>query len=108
MGPRVVDVEAARRADYGTFTWRYSERDVILYALSLGCRWDEKRYVYENAEDFGALPTFGVLPPYHDVLPSLPLHSIVPNFNPVRCGLHSRQLRSRGESHAGALALYFM
>jgi acyl dehydratase len=92
MGPQAVDVDAARRADYGSFTWRYTERDVVLYALSLGCHWDEARYVYENAEGFGALPTFGVLPPYHDVLPSLPLHRLVPNFNPVR-SWHSSECR---------------
>lgn len=88
MAGKVVDVNAVRRASYGTFTWRYTERDVMLYALSLGCRWDEARYVYENAEEFAALPTFGVIPPYHDLLPSLPLDKIVPKFNPVRCLLY--------------------
>ena len=84
MTDKSVDVEAVRRTDYGAFTWRYTERDVALYNLSLGCRWDEGRYVYEGADGFGPLPTFGVIPPYHELLPSLPLHRIIPNFNPVR------------------------
>lgn len=84
MAGRSVDVEDVRRTDYGAFTWRYTERDVALYNLSLGCRWDEGRYVYEGADGFGPLPTFGVIPPYHELLPSLPLHRIIPNFNPVR------------------------
>ena len=77
-------MEAVRRTDFGAFTWRYTERDVALYNLSLGCRWNEGRYVYEGADGFGPLPTFGVIPPYHELLPSLPLHRIIPNFNPVR------------------------
>jgi hypothetical protein len=103
MGPQAVDVEAAQRADYGSFTWRYTERDVVLYALSLGCHWNEARYVYENAEGFGALPTFGVLPPYHDVLPSLPLHRLVPNFNPVRSWHYSECHQAAAEALASSV-----
>ena len=65
-------------------SWAYTERDVMLYALGVGCTWDEPRYVYENSAAFCALPTFGVLTPYHGVLAALPLHRLLPNFDPVR------------------------
>ena len=46
---------------------RYDERDLALYALGVGAgaepaRRRELQYVYENASDFKALPTFGVVP----------------------------------------------
>ena len=63
--------------------WRYSERDVILYALSVGCSWEESQYVYENADGFAALPTFGVLPLHNGALNALDFTNLVPNFNPV-------------------------
>ncbi|KAK9831846.1 hypothetical protein WJX81_001022 [Elliptochloris bilobata] len=95
MAGGLVDVEAVRRTDYGTFTWRYTERDVALYALSLGCRWSQGRFVYEGAEGFAPLPMFGVIPPYHELLPSLPLHRIVPKFNPMLL-LHGEQYLELG------------
>ena len=67
----------------GPFEWSYSERDVILYNLSVGCRWREQRYVYENSSEFAPLPTLAVIPPYHDVIPSVPLASVLPKYNPV-------------------------
>eukprot|EP01125_Pyxidicula_operculata_P006349 TRINITY_DN2203_c0_g1_i1.p1 TRINITY_DN2203_c0_g1~~TRINITY_DN2203_c0_g1_i1.p1 ORF type:complete len:292 (-),score=68.20 TRINITY_DN2203_c0_g1_i1:134-1009(-) len=34
----------------------YTRRDLILYAIGIGC--DELRYVYENESDFAAFPTY--------------------------------------------------
>jgi hypothetical protein len=67
----------------GPFSYSYSERDVILYNLSLGVHWHQQRYVNENSTDFGPLPTFAVIPPYHDVLASVPLSDVLPKYNPV-------------------------
>ena len=66
-----------------TSSWTYSERDVILYALSVGCTSEETAYVYECHAKFGVLPTFGVLPLYNGGLKSVDLSSLVPNYNPV-------------------------
>jgi hypothetical protein len=65
-------------------SWKYTERDVILYALSIGCTWEESQYVYENADGFSPLPTFGVLPLHNGALNSMDLTNLVPNFNPVK------------------------
>lgn len=73
----------------GPFEWKYTERDVILYNLSLGCHWHEQRYVNESSGDFGPLPTFAVIPPYHDVLASVPVSNVLPKFNPVSVSLRT-------------------
>ena len=66
-------------------SWTYTEKDVILYALSVGCTWDEAKFVYENNEDFAPLPTFGVLALHKEgALDALDLGKLVPNYNPVR------------------------
>ena len=70
-----------------TSSWTYSERDVILYALSVGCTSKEIAYVYECHANFGVLPTFGVLPLYNGGLKSVDLTGLVPNYNPVRLTL---------------------
>lgn len=68
----------------GPFSWKYTERDVILYNLSLGCHWHEQRYVNESSSNFGPLPTLAVIPAYHDVLASVPVSNILSKYNPVR------------------------
>ena len=73
--------------EVGPFEWSYSERDVILYNLSIGCRWHQQRYVYESSSQFAPLPTLAVIPPYHDVIPSVPLASVLPKYNPVNTPL---------------------
>ena len=78
-----MDLHAARQLDFGKYDWAYTERDVILYALSLGCKRKEARYVYENHEDFAALPTFTVLSLYQGALGGVNLSGILPNYNPV-------------------------
>ncbi|KAK9916735.1 hypothetical protein WJX75_006386 [Coccomyxa subellipsoidea] len=74
----------------GPFEWKYTERDVILYNLSLGCHWHEQRYVNETSTDFGPLPTLAVIPPYYDVLASVPVSNILPKYNPAML-LHGEQ-----------------
>ena len=80
----MVDLPAAQQLDFGQHDWSFTERDVILYALSVGASWEEGRYVYENHEDFAALPTFAVLPLHSGALAALDLSAVLPNFNPVR------------------------
>lgn len=45
--------------------FRYQVDDVILYALGVGATTADQenlRYLYENSDEFGTLPTFGVIP----------------------------------------------
>ena len=67
-------------SDPSEFT--YTERDVILYNLGIGAEAKELKWVYENADDFEALPTFGVVPQF-EASSGMPL-DWSPNFNPVR------------------------
>lgn len=56
----------------------------MLYALSVGCTRRETKYVYENDEEFAALPTFGVLALHAGhVLTATDFGKLVPNYNPV-------------------------
>lgn len=71
-------------SDSASSKWTYTERDVILYALSVGCGWSESRYVYENDPDFCSVPTFAVLPLHRGALDQIDVSKLVPNFNPVR------------------------
>lgn len=67
----------------------YEERDAILYNLGVGAKRTDLRYVFEGAEDFQVLPTFGVIPPFNAEMP-FDYDSIVPNFNPMML-LHGEQ-----------------
>lgn len=72
--------------------YSYTERDVILYNLGIGATEQELQWTYEGHEEFGALPTFGVIPQF-GASSGIPL-GWLPNFNPVRVsGQHS--VRSR-------------
>ncbi|KAM3163510.1 MaoC-like domain-containing protein [Lachancea thermotolerans] len=60
--------------------FRYSERDVILYNLGLGCSSTELNYCYENDPNFQVLPTFAVIP-FMTSGNSIKLESLVDDFN---------------------------
>ncbi len=56
-----VDLSIVGR-EYGPWEKTWTRDDVMLYALSLGCGWDELRFVTENSEgiELEVLPTFAV------------------------------------------------
>jgi len=65
----------------GSVTHTYEERDVMLYALGVGCGTDDLRFTYER--DLKVLPTFAVIPSFPamlnlggamDVNPAMVLH----------------------------------
>lgn len=63
----------------------YTSRDVVLYNLGIGANPNVERdleWTYEGHDEFGALPTFGVIPQF-GATASVPL-GWLPNFNPVR------------------------
>ncbi|KAL5891353.1 bifunctional hydroxyacyl-CoA dehydrogenase/enoyl-CoA hydratase fox2 [Pyricularia oryzae] len=67
----------------------YSEKDSILYNLGIGAKRTDLDYVYEGAEDFQVLPTFGVIPQFNADMP-FSMDEVVPNFNPMML-LHGEQ-----------------
>lgn len=50
----------------GAVTHTYTERDVMLYALGVGCGTDELKFTYER--DLQVLPTFAVIPAFPAML----------------------------------------
>jgi multifunctional beta-oxidation protein len=87
-----LDVEAAKKLEFETLEFSYEEREAILYALGVGCKRQDLRYVYENDVDFGVLPTFGVIPSF-TAMNTVPFGDVVPNFNPMML-LHGEQFLS--------------
>jgi multifunctional beta-oxidation protein len=55
----------------------------------VGAKRTDLRYVFEGAEDFQVLPTFGVIPPFNAEMP-FDYSEIVPNFSPMML-LHGEQ-----------------
>lgn len=80
--------EAVKREGPPT-EFKYEERDSILYNLGVGAKATELKYVFEGAEDFQVLPTFGVIPPFNAEMP-FDYDAIVPNFSPMML-LHGEQ-----------------
>ncbi|CAO3639563.1 unnamed protein product [Cunninghamella blakesleeana] len=88
--PESNDVVAnAKKIQFDELEFSYEERDVILYALGVGCKRQDLPFVYENSSDFAALPTFGVIPSFLS-MNSVPFGDVVPNFNPMML-LHGEQ-----------------
>ncbi len=66
-GNEFIDVDAALGYEFSPQKSQYDEKDLSLYALGVGAGQNpldagELQYVYENASDFRALPTFAVVP----------------------------------------------
>lgn len=85
------DPETIRKAKQHKFEpvdFSYDDRDIMLYALGVGAKANELKWVFEGADDFQALPTFGVIPQF-GTSSSLGL-DFVPNFDPAKL-LHGEQ-----------------
>jgi len=61
MRAMAVDLSIVGR-EYGPWEKTWTRDDAMLYALALGCGWDDLRFVTENSEgiDLEVLPTFAV------------------------------------------------
>lgn len=70
-------------------TYTYSDRDAILYNLGVGAKRTDLNLVFEGADNFEVLPTFGVVPTYFAQAPYA-LKDILPNFD-MRMLLHGEQ-----------------
>ncbi|KEZ41131.1 3-hydroxyacyl-CoA dehydrogenase [Scedosporium apiospermum] len=82
-------IAEAKQAKAKGTEFTYEERDVMLYNLGIGSKRTDLKYVYEGSEDFQALPTFGVIPPFNAESP-YNLDDLVPNFSPMML-LHGEQ-----------------
>ncbi|OQU96573.1 MaoC like domain-containing protein [Cladophialophora immunda] len=82
-------IEAAKKSkSFGTpYSW--TDRDIILYALSLGANRTQLPLVYENHPNFQVLPTFGVIP-FYGAKSEHTLDQLVPNFS-TKMILHGEQ-----------------
>ena len=68
-------------------TYAYSDRDAILYNITMGAHRTDLDLVYEGSPNFHVLPTFGIVPTYGALVN---IKDIVPNFDP-RMLLHGEQ-----------------
>jgi len=83
------EIQAAKLNPPEALDYNFTARDVMLYNLGIGAHASELQYTYENDDNFGALPTFGVIPQF-TTSGSVDLGAIVPNFNPAKL-LHGEQ-----------------
>jgi hypothetical protein len=83
----------------GSYTHEYTERDLALYALGLGCGVSDLQYVYECHEAFAALPTFAVIPA-HPVAMFVPLEGYIPNYDRVSWAVLAQRPRVRAKQHS--------
>lgn len=85
-------IKNAKRNPAKPVDYVFTERDVMLYNLGIGAHATDLRWTYENDGDFGALPTFGVIPQFTTTGLN-GFDDIVPNFNPAKL-LHGEQYLS--------------
>jgi multifunctional beta-oxidation protein len=84
-------VAEAKKVPQEPYEYSYAEKDIILYNLGIGATEKELQWTFENHDQFGALPTFGVIPQF----PASAGMSLdfLPNFNPAKL-LHGEQYLS--------------
>ncbi|KAE9363096.1 multifunctional beta-oxidation protein-like protein [Stipitochalara longipes BDJ] len=103
----LANIEKAKKAEANGTSFKYEEKDVILYNLGIGAKKTDLPYVFEGNEDFQALPTFGVIPFFSAESP-YNIADIVPNFSPMML-LHGEQyleIRSYPIPTSGTLVSY--
>ena len=81
-------VAEAKKQRHEPSSYTFSERDVALYNLGIGATEKELDFVYEGADNFQAIPTFGVIPQFSSSS-GMPLDWL-PNFSPNML-LHGEQ-----------------
>lgn len=85
----LANIEKAKKAKANGTEFTYTERDVILYNLSVGAPRTRLPLVYENDENFQALPTWGVIPWFNAETP-FNMEDIVKDYSPMQL-LHGEQ-----------------
>ena len=85
----LANIANAKKSKAQGYPFSYTDRDVILYNLSLGATRTQLPLVYENSDAFQVLPTFGVIPPFGASGP-YNMADLMPNFSPMML-LHGEQ-----------------
>ena len=85
----LANIASAKKSKAQGHPFSYTDRDVILYNLSLGATRTQLPLVYENSDTFQVLPTFGVIPPFGASGP-YNMADLMPNFSPMML-LHGEQ-----------------
>ena len=83
------NIEKAKKIQSEGTKFKYDDKDVILYNLGIGAKRNELPFVYENSDNFQALPTFGVVP-YFGAEITWNMSEILRNFSPMML-LHGEQ-----------------
>lgn len=83
------NIEKAKSLSSEGTAFDYVDRDVILYNLSLGAKRTDLPLVYENNENFQALPSYAVIPWFNTATP-WNMDDIVKDFSPMML-LHGEQ-----------------
>jgi hypothetical protein len=87
MAHPTIDLDSLTSRKLGSLEYSYTERDLVLYALGLGCSAEEDgeelRFLFEQDARFAALATFGVIPAF-PVTRSVPMGHYLPNYKQVR------------------------
>ncbi|KAH7259806.1 hypothetical protein NW759_002743 [Fusarium solani] len=65
----LANIRRAKEAKPQGSIYTYTERDLILYALSIGAHHSNLPLVWEGHKDFTALPVFGLIPFFNAKLP---------------------------------------
>lgn len=88
-----IDIVSLRSRRFATYTHDYTQRDLVLYALGLGCSAatpSDMRYVYEGSTAFAPLPTYGIVAA-HPALERVPLGAYLPGGLDRAAALHGEQ-----------------
>lgn len=87
---KVLDaIEKAKKATAAGTPFTYDDKEVILYNLGIGAKRTDLKWVFEGADGFEVLPTFGVVPYFNAEVP-FTFDEILPKFNPMML-LHGEQ-----------------
>ncbi|CAK7262448.1 bifunctional hydroxyacyl-CoA dehydrogenase/enoyl-CoA hydratase fox2 [Sporothrix epigloea] len=78
----LLAIDKAKKAEPIPSEFNFTERDSILYNLGVGAKRGDLKYIFEGADDFQVLPSFGVILPFETETP-YSIDDIVPNFNPM-------------------------
>ena len=82
-------IAAAKKSKSSGTPFSWTDRDVILYALTLGANRTQLPLVYENHPNFQVLPTYGVIP-FYGASSGYTFDQLVPNFS-TKMILHGEQ-----------------
>ena len=82
-------MEQAKKRTFPTQEFHYTDRDTILYNLSIGATRKDLNLSYENSDNFCVVPSFGVIPAF-PLMFNFPMQDIIGQFNPMML-LHGEQ-----------------